>query len=313
MATSTAVTNTQPMASAGSNVEVSTKANTCDADVVLDGSGSSDPQNNITNYWWSGAGRSIGADVLQSVTLEPGVHDIELEVVDAVGSPSVDTVKVTVRDQVAPEAACADVQIACSGVSTPVTTSCSATDACDATPALTNDALAQYPVGVHNYNCRAEDDSNNIDVDSCTITVADLVGPMFTLVPPDITISSCNTPDIGTAVATDDCGNVSVSNDAPAVFPLGETVVTWAALDAGNNQITATQSVTVVLGDDPSCCPAGTNVVLGTPGDDDLDGTPGPDCIIGLGGDDDIDAGDGDDFISGGAGEDSIEASGGDN
>ena len=53
--------------------------------------------------------------------------------------------------------------------------------------------------------------------------------------------------DIGTATAVDlEDGPLPVSNDAPATFPVGTTVVTWTATDAAGNTVTATQNVTVV-------------------------------------------------------------------
>jgi len=133
----------------------------------------------------------------------------------------------------------------------------------------------------------------------------DTVAPTFTFVPPDLTISVCKNADIGRAEAIDTCG-VFITNDAPTVFPLGTTVVTWSAVDAAGNIATATQRVTAILGDDPSCCPSGTNIIIGTQGHDVLHGTAGSDCILGLGGDDVIDSGAGDDFVSGGAGRDTI-------
>lgn len=133
----------------------------------------------------------------------------------------------------------------------------------------------------------------------------DTLAPTFTFVPPDITISACKNPNIGQAKATDSCG-VLVTNDAPAVFPLGTTVVTWTAIDPAGNVTTAMQRVTAILGDDVSCCPSGTNIIVGTNGHDVLHGTPGSDCILGLGGDDVITGAGGDDFISGGAGRDTI-------
>jgi Ca2+-binding RTX toxin-like protein len=93
---------------------------------------------------------------------------------------------------------------------------------------------------------------------------------------------------------------------------LGTTLVTWTATSPSGKQTTATQLVTVVLGDDPACCPAGSNVIVGTEGADDLDGTAGSDCIIALGGDDQIDGFDGDDLISGGSGRDTIRGGAGD-
>lgn len=83
---------------------------------------------------------------------------------------------------------------------------------------------------------------------------ADHIAPVFTLVPPAITVSSCASPVIGQATATDECGTVTVNNDAPTVFPLGTTTVTWYAEDSAGNIATATQLVTTQSGG-AGCCP----------------------------------------------------------
>ena len=66
--------------------------------------------------------------------------------------------------------------------------------------------------------------------------------------PADVTVecasASGTSVDIGTATASDDCdSSPSVTNDAPALFPLGSTTVTWTATDAASNQTTAIQIV----------------------------------------------------------------------
>ena len=59
--------------------------------------------------------------------------------------------------------------------------------------------------------------------------------------------SITSTPvNIGNATATDDTKVVSITNDAPAVFPFGNTTVTWTAKDISGNTATATQLVEVV-------------------------------------------------------------------
>jgi Ca2+-binding RTX toxin-like protein len=151
--------------------------------------------------------------------------------------------------------------------------------------------------------------TDGVNTESCTaaVTVVDNTGPMFTVVPPDVTISSCTAASIGQASATDNCGGVvSVTNDAPAQFPLGTTIVTWTATDARGNTRTATQRVTARLGDDPTCCPSGTNIILGTSNNNTLTGTIGSDCILGRGAQDTINGNGGGDFISGGDGDDII-------
>jgi hypothetical protein len=125
--------------------------------------------------------------------------------------------------------------------------------------------------------------------------------------PAAITISSCAGANIGTATSTNACGGLpKISNNAPAKFPLGQTVVTWTATDLLGRSATATQLVTATLGNDVSCCPAGTNVIVGTSNNDVITGTAGADCILGLGAQDTLSGGGGNDYISGGDGDDVI-------
>jgi Ca2+-binding RTX toxin-like protein len=148
-----------------------------------------------------------------------------------------------------------------------------------------------------------------------TFDLSDRVPPVFTSVPGPVTVSAGVATDIGTPTATDVCGTAPVDffNDAPDVFPVGVTTVTWTAFDGALNETIAaqTQTVTAELRDDATGCPEGTNVIVGTPGNDTINGTAGPDCILGLGGQDTINGLGGDDFISGGDGNDIISGGSG--
>ena len=53
---------------------------------------------------------------------------------------------------------------------------------------------------------------------------------------------------LGEPTATDACPDVVVTNDAPEMFPIGTTLVTWTATDASGNKARATQAVTVTSG-----------------------------------------------------------------
>jgi hypothetical protein len=139
----------------------------------------------------------------------------------------------------------------------------------------------------------------------------DRTAPVFTFVPPALTISSCTNVNIGQAQATDPCG-VTITNNAPSTFPLGTTKVTWTARDAAGNVALATQLVTAVLGNSTSCCPVGSNIIMGTSNNNTITGTSGADCIFGLGGQDTINGGGGNDVISGGDGDDIINGQVGD-
>jgi hypothetical protein len=69
--------------------------------------------------------------------------------------------------------------------------------------------------------------------------------------------------EIGTATGEDNCGSVTITNDAPSAFPKGETTVTWTATDGAGLTATCTQVVTVVDDDAPSItCPGAVTVAI---------------------------------------------------
>ena len=80
------------------------------------------------------------------------------------------------------------------------------------------------------------------------VTVTDTVIPDITA-PADMTFEAraTRTPldrsDYGIATSTD--GNAMITDNAPAAFPLGDTTITWRATDESNNEMLATQVVTV--------------------------------------------------------------------
>jgi uncharacterized repeat protein (TIGR01451 family) len=86
-----------------------------------------------------------------------------------------------------------------------------------------------------------------------TFVVTDHTPPTITA-PGDVTVpadaGACSTlksnVSLGTPTTSDNCAPLTVTNNAPASFPLGDTTVTWTATDVGGNSVTATQKVTVV-------------------------------------------------------------------
>jgi hypothetical protein len=135
---------------------------------------------------------------------------------------------------------------------TPVTlTPPTATDICDADPAVTNDAPAVFPLGETTVTWTATDDSGNKATATQKVTVVDTTAPTLTVLDGVSDVEQANRDgtavDIGQATASDICDAApAITNDAPAVFPLGETTVTWTATDASGNKTTATRKVTVV-------------------------------------------------------------------
>lgn len=86
--------------------------------------------------------------------------------------------------------------------------------------------------------------------DTVHVNVVDTTSPTVTA-PPAVT-AECTGPAgtavaIGTASATDVCDDSpDLTNDAPQLYKLGPTTVTWTATDDSLNKATATQTVTIV-------------------------------------------------------------------
>lgn len=123
----------------------------------------------------------------------------------------------------------------------------SASDVCDASAVtITNNAPAMFGVGANTVTWTGTDAKGRVGTATQTVTVVDTTKPQFTFVPGPIALNNCVAADLGTPAAVDDCaGTPTFTNDAPPIFPVGPTVVTWTARDASNNMSTATQTVTV--------------------------------------------------------------------
>jgi uncharacterized delta-60 repeat protein len=133
-----------------------------------------------------------------------------------------------------------------------------------------------------NYSCTITDaESSTITKNFIIITDSDSERPTITA-PAAVTLNAnvdCTATGVvlETPITSDNCTVVSVTNDAPAAFPVGNTTVTWTVKDANNNTTTATQVVTVmdvtlptitapaaVMVNAETYCQA-TGVTLGTP------------------------------------------------
>ena len=180
---------------------------------------------------------------------------------------------------------------------------------------LTNDAPEVFPLGETIVTWTATDSSGNSASATQIVSVIDTTAPTLD-VPQDIIVNAENLQtylEIGLASVEDiiDDGPI-ITNDAPEVFPLGETIVTWISTDKFGNISSDTQTISVqTCGNSPSYY----NMIVGSEDDDLLIGTTLPDLIFANGGDDIISgdkgndciiAGDGNDIIFGNEGNDNI-------
>jgi gliding motility-associated-like protein len=140
-----------------------------------------------------------------------------------------------------------------------------ATDNCTMSPTITNNAPSPFPLGATIVIWTAMDAANNMSTCTQTVTVSDDDPPSITC-PAAVSVgtnSGCTASGVGlgSPAVSDNCtANPTVSNNAPMVFPLGVTTVTWTATDAASLTASCTQTVTVFDDDAPSItCPAAVN------------------------------------------------------
>lgn len=146
------------------------------------------------------------------------------------------------------------------------------TDDC-AVDTVFNDAPLLLFQGTHTITWTAIDESGNMAQETQEVTIEDNEDPEIDA-PADITVSAdvnCEAIGVvlGTPLAVDNCSVESITNDAPATFPIGQTIVTWTAADPAGNSATDQQVITVVDDTDP--------IIVGMPTDINVSNDPG-DC-----------------------------------
>ena len=132
----------------------------------------------------------------------------------------------------------------------------------------TNDAPNTYPVGTTTVTWTVTDVNGRTATATQTVTVVDNIDPTLTA-PADVTVNvdagECSADaanvTLGNPTAADNC-SVTTSNDAPSSYPVGTTTVTWTAVDPSGNDVTATQTVTVVDNIDPVLTVADVTIQL---------------------------------------------------
>ena len=133
-----------------------------------------------------------------------------------------------------------------------------AVDLVDGSVSVTNNAPSVFPIGATTVTFTAADSLGNTGNATAVVTVEDQSPPVIT--PPEATTIAATDADgsaktatdvaawLATATSTDNVdGTVTegIGNDAPDVFPIGATTVTWSIADSSNLTATATAVLTI--------------------------------------------------------------------
>jgi hypothetical protein len=210
--------NRPPVAEAGPDQTVECTGYS-GANVTLDGSASSDPDNDPLTYEWRDAdGNLVGSTAQVMLTLSRGTHDFTLSVNDGRGGTNSDTVGIVVRDTTAPtltltKASTTEVlpSAAAAGAAVDVlaASGSAASDVCDPSPVITHNGLPLYPIGTTQVTITATDNCGNYSQKPFTVQV---VYNFFGFLPP-------------------------VRNDGSSVFNAGRTVPVKFQLTAADGTV----------------------------------------------------------------------------
>ena len=114
---------------------------------------------------------------------------------------------------------------------------------------LSSNAPDEFPLGTTTIIWTAIDGSGNMAIATQIIAVVDTIPPTITAIS-EITVEAqtpgLNLVELEDPLVSDAVGVISLTNDAPEVFALGETVVTWTATDVASNSVSVLQKVIVI-------------------------------------------------------------------
>jgi hypothetical protein len=203
-------------------------------------------------------------------TFPPGTTVVTWTATDGSGNTASCSQSVTVTDETpplidAPAAVTLSAGSNCTASGGAALGDANASDNCPAGLVVTNNAPSSFPLGMTTVTWTATDAGGSTATATQSVTVVDDTAPTLSC-PANITRAANQgsnfvpTAGIGDAVASDNCsvgGALTVTDDAPASFPPGATLVTYTATDGAGNSTSCNQTVTVVDASAPDIiCPA---------------------------------------------------------
>ena len=133
--------------------------------------------------------------------------------------------------------------------------------------AIENDAPEFFPFGETIVTWTATDTSGNSSSDTQLVTVVDTTAPNITQledITVDATSATSNQIELVLPTVDDAISDVTITNDAPDVYPFGETIITWSAEDESGNLSYTNQKIIVVDNSPPELEVSGDIIIDGT-------------------------------------------------
>jgi gliding motility-associated-like protein len=223
---------------------------------------------NAPNYQWNSGQLTnnilvtLSGSYTVSVIGSNGCTATSLPVVVSISDNINPTITAPLNVNVSPNLGCEAIGVA---LGTPITS-----DNCSVA-SVTNDAPAIYPIGTTTVTWTVTDASGNSATAIQLVNVVDQTAPQAQA-QLDVIVSTtqnCEATNVVLAepIATDNCTeNLTIVNNAPAVFPIGTTVVTWTITDAAGNFTTVNQNVIVEDKTAPNVILQNTAILLNTDG-----------------------------------------------
>jgi probable HAF family extracellular repeat protein len=247
--------NKAPVAIAGPDQTVD-----CSAQVTLDGSRSSDPDNDPIVFEWSSGGSVLGTSSILTVSLPLGTNVVTLKVTDPCGASAQTNVTLIVADTTPPNGSCpaavtASADSTCQAPIPNLTSQVIATDNCTPSQAL---VITQSPapgtlvgLGPHTITLTVTDSAGNSSSCGVLFTVADTTPPAIVSTPASFTLSAgsdcqAQVPNVlPNFVANDSCtpANQLVKTQNPpagTTIGIGSHSILLTVTDSAGNNSTAT-------------------------------------------------------------------------
>ena len=305
--TLTVTANEPPVANAGPDQIVTDTDDNNSEDVVLDGTGSADSDGDILSYEWQENSLPIANGANPTVTLDVGVHEITLVVLDNDNATASDSVTITV--EAAPDATApvitlnGDATVYVEAGTSYSDLGATATDDVDGNLTgsilVGGDAVDPNTLGSYLVTYNVSDSSGNAAATvTRTVIVQDTIAPVITVTPTmaTITVGESYTPPTVTAEDSFE-GSLSVieGGQTPDPNTVGTYVVTYDASDSSGNAALqqtftlnveaapdTTAPIIALVGEDPQYVEAGTSYSdPGATATDDVDGNLADDILVG--------------------------------